>query len=102
MTAEYRRKNATLRALATADRVLIDVGDECGGLPPGKMEELFRPYEQGSTDRTGLGLGLAICERGARIDGGEIHVLNHPGTGCVFTIDLPLVSAVAATPHIDQ
>lgn len=78
-----------LRAHATADRVLIDVEDQCGGLPPGKAEELFRPFEQRGTDRTGLGLGLSISDRGARANDGEIHVLNHPGQGCVFTLDLP-------------
>jgi hypothetical protein len=36
-----------------------------------------------------LGLGLAVGQRGARVNGGEITVLNHPGTGCVFTVDLP-------------
>jgi signal transduction histidine kinase len=44
-----------------ADRVLIDVCDECGGLPPGKAEHLFRPFTQGSADRSGLGLGLSIA-----------------------------------------
>ena len=79
----------TLRAHATADRVLIDVEDQCGGLPPGKAEELFRPFEQRGRDRTGLGLGLAISRRGAQANDGEIRVLNQPGTGCVFTVDLP-------------
>jgi signal transduction histidine kinase len=78
----------TLRARVTSDRVLIDVADECGGLPPGKVEDLFRPYEQRGKDRSGLGLGLAISLKGARAIGGEIHVRNVPGTGCVFTVDL--------------
>jgi signal transduction histidine kinase len=78
-----------LRVHATADRVLIDVEDECGGLPPGKVEELLRPFEQRSSDRTGLGLGLGICDRGARVNGGELHLLNRSGTGCVFTVELP-------------
>jgi signal transduction histidine kinase len=78
-----------LRVRATAERVLIDVEDQCGGLPPGKTDELFHAFEQRSTDRTGLGLGLAICHRGARLNDGEIHVVDHAGTGCVFTVDLP-------------
>jgi len=83
-----------LRAHVTADRVLIDVEDQCGGLPPGKVEELFYPYEQRGSDRTGLGLGLSVCHRGASVNDGSIRVLNHPGTGCVFTVDLPrLLSA---------
>ena len=78
-----------LRAHATVDRVLIDVEDQCGGLPPGKADELFHPFEQRSKDRTGLGLGLAICRRGAHVNDGTIHVLDQPGRGCVFTLDLP-------------
>ena len=78
-----------LRVRATADRVFIEVEDQCGGLPPGRAEELFTPYEQRSEDRSGVGLGLSICERGARANGGEIHARNNPGIGCVFTVDLP-------------
>lgn len=79
----------SLRAVATADRVRIDVEDQCGGLPPGKLEELFRPFEQKNADRSGLGLGLDISRRGARVNEGEIQVLNHSGVGCTFTVDLP-------------
>jgi signal transduction histidine kinase len=53
----------SVRARATDERVLIDVEDECGGLPPGKAEDLFRPFEQRSVDRTGMGLGLSISLR---------------------------------------
>jgi hypothetical protein len=74
---------------ATPERVLIDVCDECGGLPPGAAEELFRPFSQASKDRSGLGLGLTIALRAARACAGDIRVRDIPGTGCVFTIDLP-------------
>ena len=56
--------NVTLRGSATADRVLIDVEDECGGLSDGTIDELFRPFEQRSADRSGLGLGWR-CAVGA-------------------------------------
>jgi signal transduction histidine kinase len=78
-----------LNVTSTEDRVQIDVEDECGGLPPGKADELFRPFEQRSKDRTGLGLGLSISRRSVEADGGEIRVQDRPGIGCVFTIDLP-------------
>ncbi len=78
-----------LRAHATEERVLIDVEDQCGGLAAGKEEELFRPFEQQSADRSGLGLGLDICNRGAQANGGRIVVCNHAGVGCTFTVDLP-------------
>jgi signal transduction histidine kinase len=74
---------------AAGDRILISVADECGGLPEGKEEEIFRPFEQLGAERTGLGLGLTISRRGVEANGGKIYVRNLPGTGCVFTIDLP-------------
>ncbi len=79
----------TIRAHTASDRVLIDVQDECGGLPPGKAEDLFRPFEQRSVNKTGLGLGLSISLKGVEASGGKIHVRDLPGTGCVFTVDLP-------------
>jgi signal transduction histidine kinase len=45
---------------------------------------------KGTTDATGLGLGLSICQRGAAAIGGTIEVRNLPGKGCVFTVELPL------------
>lgn len=75
---------------ATGGRVLIEVADECGGLPSGDPEDLFRPFAQRGRDQTGLGLGLSISQRGVQANGGTLYVRNRPGKGCVFTIDLPL------------
>jgi hypothetical protein len=81
-----------LRTSVLDHRVLIDVADECGGLPIGKNEELFRAFEQRGTNRSGLGLGLFISRKGVEANNGSIHVQDIPGSGCVFTIDLPLAS----------
>jgi signal transduction histidine kinase len=81
----------TLRAGASADRVLIEVEDRCGGLPAGAGNELFRPFEQRSADRTGLGLGLAFSRWGAASNNGRIATRNLPGKGCVFTVNLPRI-----------
>jgi len=78
------------------ERVMIEVEDECGGLPQGSAEDLFRPFEQRSQDRSGVGLGLAIARESVETNGGLIRARNLPGKGCVFTIDLPLIPREAA------
>src|SRR5688572_1926444 len=50
-------------------RALIEVEDECGGLSPGRADDLFRPFEQRNSDRTGLGLGLAIARESVETSG---------------------------------
>jgi signal transduction histidine kinase len=87
-----------LRTQVTPHRVRVDVEDECGGLPPGQAEELFRPFAQRSTDRSGLGLGLSISRKAIRLIGGELRVRNEPGHGCVFTVDLPRADDPAGSP----
>jgi signal transduction histidine kinase len=79
----------TLRVRTSADRVSIEVEDECGGLPAGNANDLFRPFEQRSADRTGLGLGLAFSRWAAEANQGRISTRNLPDKGCVFAIDLP-------------
>ena len=83
------RTTITLRVEATAERVRIEVQDECGGLPRGSLNELFRPFEQRSADRTGLGLGLAFSRRGVEANDGRIYARDLAPRGCVFTVDLP-------------
>ncbi|NZA27229.1 HAMP domain-containing histidine kinase [Luteimonas sp. SJ-92] len=88
---KYTHPNSevTLNAYAQADRILIDVQDHCGGLPPGLAEEMFTPFTQGAENRSGLGLGLSISRRSVEANNGVLSVRDVPGSGCVFTIDLP-------------
>lgn len=79
----------SLSAYAVSDRIRIDVEDHCGGLPAGTAVGLFQPFVQRDGDRSGLGLGLAICRRGVEASNGVLHVRDMAGSGCVFTIDLP-------------
>jgi len=84
-----------LRVRHSADRVRIEVQDECGGLPGGRSDDLFRPFQQRGQDRSGLGLGLAFSRWGAEANHGRIYARNLPDVGCVFTVDLPRVAAPA-------
>jgi signal transduction histidine kinase len=94
--------HVSLTAHATHDRVLIDIADECGGLPPVKTGELFKPFHQRAADRTGLGLGLSITYRSVEANGGKLQVRNIPGTGCVFTIDLPRQPHISASDRVPE
>jgi signal transduction histidine kinase len=96
------KTTVTLRVGASAERVLIEVEDECGGLPAGNISDLFRPYEQRGADRTGLGLGLAFSRWGVQANNGRLHARNLPGKGCIFTLDLPraVVPATAGVPAV--
>ncbi|HWD16993.1 MAG TPA: HAMP domain-containing sensor histidine kinase [Casimicrobiaceae bacterium] len=78
----------TLNAYADAERILIDVEDKCGGLPK-DADTLFHSFTQAAADRSGLGLGLSIARRSVEANHGFLKVRDVPGSGCVFTIDLP-------------
>lgn len=78
-----------LRTTTSTDRVVIDIEDACGGLPPNAVETMFKPFVQHGHDRTGLGLGLVVCAKAVKAIGGYLRVVDRPGEGCVFTIDLP-------------
>jgi signal transduction histidine kinase len=73
-----------LHTHATPDRVLFEIEDQCGGIPPDKSEHLLAPREPQRYART----GLAMCVRGVDLLHGTIRVRNQ-NHGCVFTVDLP-------------
>lgn len=85
----YHRTEVRLNAYASAERILIEVSDSCGGLAPGSLDKMFLPFTQAGTNRLGLGLGLAISRRSVEANRGILRVLDIPGSGCTFTIDLP-------------
>jgi signal transduction histidine kinase len=85
-------------ATTVPDRVLIEIEDECGGLPPDFNTDLFQPFHQRGFNRSGLGLGLVIAREGVLANGGTVRVRDLPGKGCVFTVDLPqAISSTALT-----
>ena len=81
--------NVFVRVLAAEGRVTIEVEDECGGLPPGKAEELFAPFSRRGADGGRLRLGLSIARKAVEASGGKLTVRDFPGRGCAFSIDLP-------------
>ncbi len=78
-----------LRAWTADDAVVIEVEDECGGLPDGDPYRLLEPFTQDAADRRGIGLGLSITRDAVRAHGGDITIRDRPGRGCVFSLRFP-------------
>jgi hypothetical protein len=86
---KFTRRNTevSLNAYADGDRIRIDVADHCGGLPAGQAEKMFLPSTRSAADEAAH--GLSICRRSVQANNGVLSVRDVPGSGCVFTIDLP-------------
>jgi signal transduction histidine kinase len=73
--------------------LLIEVWDNGVGIEPAQLGEIFREFyqvENPQRDRDqGLGLGLAIVERTARLLDHPITVRSRPDRGSVFSILVP-------------
>ncbi|MCL6692824.1 PAS domain-containing protein [Pseudomonas sp. R3.Fl] len=85
----------------------IEVWDTGMGIPADKLGEIFQEFKRGDTQRShqdrGLGLGLAIVEKIARMLGHRIQVGSVPGKGSRFAIEVPLArGAVRARPEPAQ
>ena len=73
------------------NRVRIDVYDTGIGIAPEQIDRIFTEFTRlGEVEADGLGLGLALAERIARLLGGAISVRSVPGKGSCFSLSLPL------------
>ena len=86
-----------LRAQVEDGRVLLEVEDECGGIPDTALDPFQAFGERRGRDRTGLGLGLSIAQKAVASQDGTIRIRNMPSTGCVFVIDVPLAPQESRT-----
>ena len=77
-----------VRGAIIGEKVVIEVEDECGGLPGGNVD-LFKAYEQQHANRNGVGLGLTIAKRAILLNQGTIEAVDLPGIGCIFKVILP-------------
>jgi signal transduction histidine kinase len=73
-------------------RALLIVKDRGIGIEPEVLPRLFKPFERGVSERHygGLGLGLHIVKTIVEAMRGTVKVESAPGTGTVFTVELPL------------
>ncbi len=83
-----RRRNGTL---------CIEVHDSGLGIPPSQQRAIFREFhrlQDGARVARGLGLGLSIVERIARVLGHEVTLQSQQGRGSAFSVAVPVSTAV--------
>jgi len=75
------------------DSLLVSVLDRGTGIKAEDLDRVFDPFVQLGQDRRtamGVGLGLAVCRKLAKAQGGTIRAERRPGGGTIFLLALPL------------
>jgi PAS domain S-box-containing protein len=86
------------------DRVQFEVRDSGIGIARDKQEEIFEEFHrlEGTAEPgdTGLGLGLAIVDRTAKLLGYRIELKSEPGKGSLFRFSVPAGEAEAGVDDV--
>jgi signal transduction histidine kinase len=84
-------ENSTVRVsvAAAGDRIIFRVRDAGSGIPEPELERIFDIYvTKPGEAQQGVGLGLPLSRRLARLLGGELHAVASPAGG-EFVLELP-------------
>jgi len=78
------------------DYLLMTIWDTGPGVEYSEQEQIFEAFKQAhngiySRGEDGVGLGLTLSLKLARLMDGDITIKSDPGEGCRFTIKLPLI-----------
>jgi signal transduction histidine kinase len=78
-------------SIGTADgKIFLTVEDQGAGIAPEELEQIFDIYVTKATEEgQGVGLGLPLSRRLARLMGGELKAISRPGKGGCFVLELP-------------
>jgi signal transduction histidine kinase len=73
------------------ERLVVQVDDEGPGIAAGDEELIFDIYvTKAGEEARGVGLGLPLSRRLARLMGGELRALSRPGVGGRFLLEVPV------------
>jgi signal transduction histidine kinase len=89
---EHTPEHTTVRLVVTARDpfVIYIVRDEGPGIAESEVERIFDIYAtEKEGDMRGVGLGLPLSRRLARLLGGDLRAFSHPGEGGEFVLELP-------------
>ncbi|GLO46263.1 PAS domain-containing hybrid sensor histidine kinase/response regulator [Pseudomonas putida] len=92
-----------LGARRRGSHLRLEVWDTGRGIAADRLQAIFLEFNQldvgRAADRKGVGLGLAIVERIAKILGYRVEVRSWPGRGSMFSIDVPIGEAMPLPVH---
>ena len=89
---QHTAEGSTVRLDVTAGEkvVVYTVRDEGPGIPQEDLERIFDIYaSEKEGDLRGVGLGLPLSRRLARLLGGDLRAFSRPGVGGDFRLELP-------------
>lgn len=94
---KYTQKGeVAIRARRNGQKIDVSIQDSGIGIPPSELENIFNPYKRGHWNQSeGVGLGLAIVQQLAELQGGDLRVLSEVGAGSTFIFTLPLADATS-------
>ena len=78
----------------------ISVADTGVGIPENRLERVFDPFRNGPRGEGGL--GLAIARKLTELMGGTLAVHSTPGSGSVFTLEIPRLEQVREMKHLPE
>lgn len=88
----YTRSGKVLVGVRRSGRnILLCVHDTGPGIAKGDQERIFEEFQRASGDRDGLGLGLAIVRRTARLLEMPVTIRSELGRGSLFSVTLPVL-----------
>ncbi|MDP3896979.1 MAG: hybrid sensor histidine kinase/response regulator [Mesorhizobium sp.] len=98
---KYTRSGSVLIGVRRrGDLVEIQVIDTGIGIPDDKLNTVFREFtrlDEGAREAQGLGLGLSIVDRIARVLRLELRLGSFGGKGTIFAVVLPVSETTALT-----
>ncbi|WP_377295052.1 NahK/ErcS family hybrid sensor histidine kinase/response regulator [Rhizobium sp. SG2393] len=87
------------------DKAVIQVFDTGIGIPSSKFRTVFKEFarlDEGARTASGLGLGLSIVDRIARVLHHPVELRSQQGRGTLFRVSIPAVKTAPATQTIRE
>jgi PAS domain S-box-containing protein len=88
-----RGEGVDVRVSRNRDSYRVEVADLGPGIPNDKQTLVFEPFvrqnDRESANVSGLGLGLYIARKIARLHGGNVTLMSRRGQGATFRLEVP-------------